>query len=136
MRHATVTMPTQDFELEIAISPLPLPRGVDQREFALRNVNRWRRQIGAEQFDSFEELAEADEGRQVAGIESYSVDLSGDMQAASRQMARRQRPPPGRIQFDTPDGWESRPLKPASVATLAAPTAGGEVTVTISQVGG
>ena len=111
MRYSTLIMPG-DFPVEIAVSSFDRPPSLDEQEFALANINRWRRQLSAAEVTS-EELEAAIRRRPAGPLEALCVDLSGK-EAPRGGMAAM---PPRRDAaatpaFDAPASWEDRPLKP------------------------
>ena len=115
MRHATLLIPTPLEDLELAVTPLPIPIG-DRQSYVLLNINRWRNELGLTQLD-LENLS--DYVDEVVLENSKAVLMNSEGRLAPKSMGRGQfaevapvtRSPSGppapdtNIAYVAPDAW-------------------------------
>jgi hypothetical protein len=84
IRYATLAIPGQDPPLEISVIALPKPPG-DDENYALININRWRRQLKLPPI-ARDQLSDEATSIELAGATATVVDLVGT--AAPNNMGR------------------------------------------------
>lgn len=145
MRIATIVVPDEGGELEIAVSSLPL--SVDWEDFLVPNVSRWLGQLRRQPLPKATILKLAKQVRVQADDEATVFELSGVMaqqpmgtnphaglgiappaKGAAASTASR----PKALSYDTPDGWLPGKLSSMRKAAFLLPggAASDEVTVT------
>ncbi len=91
MRLATIRLGGSPTPLEMSVIPLGMPE-MDEEAYVLSNVNRWRRQLGAEEIDA-SRLADSTEQVALDGTTATIVDVTGS--GASERALPSPRPRPG-----------------------------------------
>jgi hypothetical protein len=123
-RFATIEVPAAEGVLEMSVSRLP--RGQDDADYVLQNVNRWRGQLGLAETTA-ETLAKEAEQFQIGEFPCTVVELTGTgggmlssalfgplpdnhppVSAGEGSAAREPQAP--RLSYETPEGWQERPL--------------------------
>ena len=149
MRFATITIPTSDPALEMTVIPLPMPENGDQDQYALENVNRWRRQVGLSPIEKAELKDHVIEVT-VADSQALVVNLLGQKSAGmpGRPPFANLRPnppmapqtPPSQTgpqtpTFEVPTGWTAAKNDTFSKAAFEVRQEGQSIRITLTPLG-
>jgi hypothetical protein len=145
-RFATIQIPAGDLPLEMTVTVLAR-RGVDQTQYVLMNVNRWRGQLGLPEIAA-DELRANTTPIQVDGHPGSLVNITGvgtgGMSGAP--FAGGAMPPvtpstgsgnsSPELDFKRPDSWTEAPPKTFGLARFLAGEGDQSVEITVSSAGG
>jgi hypothetical protein len=144
MRLATLVVPSEGEQLEMAISQLQ--QTANEKQYLLMNVNRWRGQLGLEPI----ELAAVDEELKSVEIEGGTLrvfDATGTAAAGGSRppmmtgpprqstpspAAPEAKPAAEQITYDLPEGWSEAGSRSMVLKVLRIKDAAGEAEVAIS----
>jgi hypothetical protein len=157
-RFATIEMPTDGAPLSISVSMLPL-NDFSREEFVLKNVNRWRGQVGLESVNEAQ-LVDTSETSKIGEHDAFFVSLVGESNGGgmgagpfapfaggastapgsspTEPVRPKNRPSPdesGKVAYDTPDGWKAGRTDEFRQAAFTATDGGKSVEITVIPLG-
>jgi hypothetical protein len=152
MRYSTLLLGRSDNAPELTVTKLDRQGGGEVEPGVLQNVNRWRTQMGLGSIEA-DQLAETAPRREVHGVTSYRVDMTGpksgktakgpmmDGKLPPRLPAGPPRAPEGDAKeemphYTLPSGWEPAPPDSFSLRAFTVTGGGQQARVTITAFGG
>ncbi len=153
-RFATIQIPGSSKPLELTVTVLR--RDVEDETYVLRNVNRWRGQLGLadltadelkENPDALTMEVDGHQATQVKIVGQGSASMGGPFASGAAPFASGGLPPVGStsegtggessgLDFKRPDGWSEAPPKAFSLATFVAGEDDQQVTISVTSAGG
>lgn len=153
-RFATLIVPTESEPLALAVSMLPLGEDFSPEEYVLKNVNRWRGQVGLDEIDQAE-LAKTTETFKIGDFDGTLVSLVGEsagggmgggslppfaaggapLPGSSPTAPVRKAPEGSSLKFDAPEGWTAGQTTQFRRATFNVQDGAKEVEITVIPLG-
>lgn len=150
MRFATIQMGSSDAPLELTVTQLPMPPGGDETDYLLRNVNRWRGELGLKPLDHAD--LEKETTKLKAGLHEITlVDMSAyldgtpsqgdvyrrtmeELEELARMRGEEVEQP--EIKFTLPAEWKQTPAGTLQISRFVAGDPQDPVEISISSAGG